>query len=43
VDALIGDSSKAKRVLNWSAKTNWDKVAEIMVLSDLEHISNIKR
>jgi GDPmannose 4,6-dehydratase len=43
VDALIGDSSKAKRVLNWSAKTNWDKVAEIMVLSDLEHISNTKK
>ena len=39
VDALIGDSSKAERVLGWKAKTHWKKLAEIMVQSDLEKLS----
>ena len=39
VDALIGDPSKAERVLGWKAKTYWKELAEIMVQSDLEKFS----
>ena len=38
VDALIGDPSKAKRELGWSAKTNWQDLAKLMVDADLENI-----
>jgi len=38
VDALIGDPSKAKRELNWQAKTHWKELAELMVKADLEKI-----
>ena len=31
VDALIGDPSKAKKVLGWSAKTHWQELAKLMV------------
>ena len=40
VDALIGDSSKAEKILGWRAKTYWKELAEIMVRSDLEKFSN---
>jgi GDPmannose 4,6-dehydratase len=36
VDALIGDSSKAERILDWKAKTHWKELAEIMVNHDLQ-------
>ena len=36
VDALIGETSKAAKVLGWKAKTHWKELAEIMVKSDLE-------
>lgn len=36
VDALIGDSSKAERILGWKAKTHWRELAEIMVNHDLQ-------
>ena len=36
VDALIGDPSKAKRLLGWSAKTHWKELAKIMVDADLD-------
>lgn len=36
VDALIGDPSKAKRELNWSAKTHWKELAELMVDAELK-------
>lgn len=39
VDALIGDPSKAKRQLSWSAKTHWKELAELMVDADLEAIN----
>ena len=39
VDALIGDPSKAERMLGWKARTHWKELAEIMVESDLEKIS----
>ena len=39
VDALIGDPSKAERLLNWKAKVHWRELAEIMVTSDLKNFS----
>jgi GDPmannose 4,6-dehydratase len=36
VDALIGDPSKAARVLGWQAKTHWKALAKLMVEADLE-------
>jgi GDPmannose 4,6-dehydratase len=38
VDALIGDPSKAKRELNWAAKTGWEELARLMVDADLKAI-----
>ena len=38
VDALIGDPSKAKRELGWSATTHWQDLAKLMVDADLENI-----
>jgi GDPmannose 4,6-dehydratase len=35
VDALIGDPSKVKKVLGWSAKTYWQELARLMVDYDL--------
>jgi GDPmannose 4,6-dehydratase len=40
VDALIGDPSKAKRELNWVAKTHWEDLAKLMVDADIEAITN---
>jgi GDPmannose 4,6-dehydratase len=34
VDALIGDPSKAKKFLGWSAKTYWQELAKLMVDAD---------
>jgi GDPmannose 4,6-dehydratase len=36
VDALIGDPSKAEKILGWKAKTNWKALAKLMVDADLE-------
>jgi GDPmannose 4,6-dehydratase len=36
VDSLVGDASKAQEVLGWKAKTNWKKLAEIMVEADIQ-------
>ena len=38
VDALIGDPSKAEKVLKWKAKTDWRSLAKLMVDADLEKI-----
>jgi GDPmannose 4,6-dehydratase len=35
VDALIGDPSKVEKALNWSAKTHWKELAELMVDADI--------
>ncbi len=35
VDALIGDPSKAEKVLGWKASTHWRALSKIMVQSDL--------
>ncbi len=36
VDALIGNPSKAEKVLGWKAKTHWKELAKLMVDADLE-------
>jgi len=36
VDALIGDPSKAEKILGWKAKTHWKDLAKLMVDADLE-------
>ena len=38
VDALIGDSSKARNVLGWEATTNWKTLAKIMADADFERL-----
>ena len=40
VDALIGDPSKAARVLGWKAKTHWKALAKLMVEADLEIVKS---
>ena len=40
VDLLIGDASKAKEQLNWSAKTNLNELCTMMVKADLERAKN---
>jgi GDPmannose 4,6-dehydratase len=36
IDALIGDPSKAEKILGWKAKTDWKALAKLMVDADLE-------
>ncbi|HIO23664.1 MAG TPA: GDP-mannose 4,6-dehydratase, partial [Nitrospinaceae bacterium] len=36
VDTLIGDSSKAQKILNWHAKTTFKELVHLMVESDLK-------
>jgi GDPmannose 4,6-dehydratase len=36
VDLLIGDSSKARRLLQWEPKINFEKLVSMMVDADLE-------
>ena len=36
VDNLLGDSTKARKLLNWEPKYNFDSLVNDMVLSDLE-------
>ena len=40
VDALIGDNSKIKKELNWTPKTDWKSLANLMVDSDLKNLAN---
>jgi GDPmannose 4,6-dehydratase len=42
VNFLLGDSSKAKKDLNWAPTVTFDKLIEIMVKSDLELVKKIK-
>ena len=36
VDLLIGDPSKAKRLLGWEPKTTLEQMIEVMIKADLE-------
>ncbi len=40
VDFLVGDSSKARRVLGWKAEVEFPALVEMMVRHDLESLSN---
>ena len=40
VDALVGDPSKAEKVLGWKAKTHWKALAKLMVDADMEKIKS---
>ena len=40
VDALIGDPSKAEKILGWKAKTHWKALAKLMVDADIEKVKS---
>jgi len=42
VDLLIGDCSKAKKILGWEPKTKFEDLIKIMVESDIEEVNNEK-
>ena len=35
---MVGDSSKAKREIGWSPKTNLEELVKLMVSSDLKKV-----
>ena len=43
VDVLLGDASKAKKILNWSAKTSVQDLATLMVESDINQLSKLRK
>jgi len=40
VDLLVGDSSKAEKVLGWKPKVNFAKLVDIMVKADYDYLKN---
>ena len=40
VDLLVGDSSKAEKVLGWKPKVNFAKLVEIMVKADYDYLKS---
>jgi len=36
VDVLLGDTTKARKTLNWSSKVSFDRLIDMMVGADLE-------
>jgi GDPmannose 4,6-dehydratase len=38
VDLLVGDPSKAKKVLGWKAKTKFEDLVELMIKSDMDKV-----
>jgi GDPmannose 4,6-dehydratase len=40
VPYLLGDASKAKKVLNWDAKVNFQQLSEMMFMADYENLKN---
>ncbi len=42
VDQLLGDSSKAKKILNWETKISFEELVSEMVESDLKYFKNGK-
>ena len=40
VDALVGDPSKAGKILGWKAKTHWKALAKLMVDADIEKVKS---
>jgi GDPmannose 4,6-dehydratase len=42
VDLLIGDASKAKKILNWESKTSIEQLVDMMIKHDLSAVRKIK-
>ncbi|BDH60820.1 GDP-mannose 4,6-dehydratase [Lysinibacillus sp. PLM2] len=42
VDILVGDATKAERILDWTPKTAFSELIKIMVESDLQYIKKLK-
>ena len=40
VDALVGDPSKAEKILGWKAKTHWKALTKLMVDADIEEVKS---
>ena len=40
VDALIGDPSKAEKLLGWKATTHWKELAKLMVDADMSKVKS---
>ena len=38
VDVLVGNFSKAKKILNWEPSVNFNELVDMMVKSDLESL-----
>ncbi len=36
VDALLGDATKAKKILNWQPKVSFEKLVDMMIASDMD-------
>ena len=43
VDVVLGDASKAKKILNWSAKTSVQELAAIMAESDINQLTKLSK
>jgi GDPmannose 4,6-dehydratase len=41
VDLLVGDASKAKRVLGWEPKVTFEELVEMMVRADVDRLSTL--
>ena len=41
VDALVGDPSKAEKILGWKANTDWRSLSKLMVDADLANVKNL--
>lgn len=41
VDLLIGDPSKAKRILGWEPQVSFEQLVEVMVRADIERLSTL--
>ena len=41
VDALVGDPSKAEKILGWKANTDWRALSKLMVDADLAIVKNL--
>jgi len=43
VDQLLGDASKAKKILNWEPEVSFEKLVTMMVESDIEFLKKVKK
>jgi GDPmannose 4,6-dehydratase len=43
VDNLLGDATKAKKILGWEPKTTFKELVKIMVREDIQALINLQR